>query len=291
MSDRARSLYRRAMPPRLRGGVYYSPDFRRVNASARTLAAPGPARAWLALIRLLLCVKHELPWEALRRVAVPVWITAAGRIYLSDWSELLVAVEVFGGTGDYDLPGLPPDPSVIVDLGANIGLSARFFSRRYPRARIVAYEPDPRSFATAERNLRGLGLLSLRNLAVAATAGTLRLHRLAGESWRTSTVLGDQAEQESFTAGAVTLDSIIEELERIDILKIDIEGGEYEVVAGAGLIERLECIVGELHPVEGWSSARFYSLLPGFELLQDNVRNGKGTFLARRSGPDPAEGS
>jgi hypothetical protein len=108
--------------------------------------------------------------------------------------------------------------------------------------------------------------------------------RTPGESWRTSAVIGDPTQADTFTASAVTLDSIIQELGRIDILKIDIEGGEYEVVASAGLIERVSSVVGELHPVEGWSSARFYSLLGAFELLQDNVRDGKGTFLARQSG-------
>jgi FkbM family methyltransferase len=289
MTDLARSLYRRVIPLRLRLWLHSIGGCWSESASVSQLAAGGPPRLWLALVRLLMCVKHEPPWSALPRLAIPVWIAAAGRIYVSDWSELVVAAEVFGRAGDYDLPELPSDPRTIVDLGANIGLSARFFSVRYPGAQIVALEPDPQSFVIARRNLRGLGHVSLRHLAVAPAEGTLQLHRVSGESWRTSSIrtssiLRDQTRSESFTAPAVTLDSLIEELGRVDILKIDIEGGEYEVLASARLNERVGSIVGELHPVEGWSSARFYSLLPAFELLRDDVRDGKGTFLIRQGG-------
>jgi hypothetical protein len=82
MSDRARSLCRRAIPPRLRHLAYSARYFWRECASVDQLAAGAPTRVWLFLVRVLLCVKHELPSEALRRVAIPVWTTAAGRILL-----------------------------------------------------------------------------------------------------------------------------------------------------------------------------------------------------------------
>ena len=46
---------------------------------------------------------------------------------------------------------------VIVDCGANIGLSALWFARRFPRATIVAVEPDDDNFAMLQANTAHLG--------------------------------------------------------------------------------------------------------------------------------------
>lgn len=229
-----------------------------------------------------MCVKHELPFGAVRHFAVPVWISSAGRVFVSDWSEFLVIAEIYRPPGDYDSDELPADPAVIVDVGANIGLAARFFSRRYPGARIIAYEPDPLSHRVAKRNVAHLSQVSLRNAAVAPEAGQLLLHRVAGESWRTSSLVADQPGAETFVADAVTLDSIIQDVGAIDILKIDIEGGEYDVVQASQLLDRVDFIVGELHPVPGRSAEEFFSHLGAFDILEDEVTDGKGTFLACR---------
>jgi FkbM family methyltransferase len=231
-----------------------------------------------------MCFKHEMPLRLVRRAAIPVWVEPAGRVFVSDWSELLVVREIYQSPGDYDLTGLPEHPQVIVDIGANIGLAAKFFRRRYPDAEIVAYEPDPESFRMAQRNVHDLTYLSLRNLAVGPSFERLRLYRVAGESWGTSAFATDQTVAETFEVDAVTLDSIIEELGTIDILKIDIEGAEYEVLQACRQLDRINCIVGELHPVSDVTPAQFFALLDAFEfeILENNASRGKGTFLARR---------
>src|SRR5687767_2297600 len=55
-----------------------------------------------------------------------------------------------------------PDPfpedyvaKTIVDIGAHVGCATRLFKSRYPTARIIAFEPNPSSFAILERNLEG----------------------------------------------------------------------------------------------------------------------------------------
>ena len=67
----------------------------------------------------------------------------------------------------------PRDPNLIVDLGANIGLSTIFFLRAFPNARVIAVEPDPANFAMLQANLRSNGFED-RCEAVRAFAGAER---------------------------------------------------------------------------------------------------------------------
>jgi FkbM family methyltransferase len=237
---------------------------------------------WFAAIRVLMCVKHEIPLTVVRRASIPVWVESVGCVYVSDRSELLLIGEIYRRPCVYERAGLPEHPRVVVDLGANVGLAAKFFHGRYPDAEIVAFEPDPQSFRVGQRNIAGATHVSLRNLAVAGAPGPLRLHRVAGSSWRTSAYVTNQTVTETFEVNAVTLDSIIEELGTIDVLKMDIEGAEYEVLRACRHLDRVDCIVGELHRATGVGPARFFDLLSGFDVLENNVSHRRGMFLARR---------
>lgn len=46
----------------------------------------------------------------------------------------------------------PKSPRVIVDAGANIGLTSVFYSNKYPRAKIFAIEPEPSNFELLKKN-------------------------------------------------------------------------------------------------------------------------------------------
>ncbi|MEP7245946.1 MAG: hypothetical protein ABI885_20020, partial [Gammaproteobacteria bacterium] len=64
-------------------------------------------------------------------------------------ADLHVFDEVFGQNGyGFDLAS---SPSVIVDAGAHIGLTAAHFAARYPSAAILALEPEAGNFAVLEQ--------------------------------------------------------------------------------------------------------------------------------------------
>jgi FkbM family methyltransferase len=234
-----------------------------------------------------LAVKHRLPLA--RHRALPARVRGIGKVWLTDWTQLLVVWEVFVMDAYAGYP-LPEHASAILDLGAHVGLTSRFFRARYPQARIVAVEPDPAAARLAQRNLRGSGV-ELINLAVAPTAGTVTLYRPVGQSWASSTVTG---RGEPIEVPAIQLDSLIEELGEVSILKLDIEGAEHAILAASQRLDAIDCIVGEVHPVSGASTERFFATLAGFEILTDEMTGGKGTFIARRrpqgsAAPSPLE--
>jgi FkbM family methyltransferase len=230
----------------------------------------------VAAIATLMLFKHWLPHKWRRR---PVQLPVDGwdPVWVTDRSEYRVAHEVFLRR-IYDLPGLPDDAETILDLGANVGLAARFFAERYPTARIICYEADPIVAARAQRNLCHLPQVEIRVAAITGHTGKVTLHREARDSWGT----GEHAQGEPFETQAKSLEDTLAEFESIDVLKLDIEGSEYQAIDRCGNLELARVIVGELHEVEGRSFDAFFDRLEGFALIEKDLEYGNCTFVAAR---------
>jgi FkbM family methyltransferase len=128
-----------------------------------------------------------------------------------------------------------------IDVGANDGLYTLFASRRVgSTGRVIAIEPSSREFTRLERNLllNYTSNVSALRLAASNREGAAALH-LAGFGHEGLNTLGEFAysidEQTVEEIGMTTLDGICEknQLGRIDVLKIDVEGGELNVLKGA----------------------------------------------------------
>lgn len=114
----------------------------------------------------------------------------------------------------------------IVDAGANIGLSVRYFKRLYPEATILAYEPDAAIFDILTRNVGGRPGVELRRAAAWIEDTELTFYSegsLAGSS-----------EMDFANGGKATVvkaERLLDRLDRpVDFLKIDIEGAENKVL-------------------------------------------------------------
>ncbi|MFE6477070.1 amino acid adenylation domain-containing protein [Streptomyces rochei] len=205
------------------------------------------------------------------------------------------------------------DGDIIFDVGANIGLFTLFAGTRAPCARIYAFEPIPPVLDSLRRNvaLHGLNAKVLAcGLAAEEGEETFTFYRhntvisssvttaeqahdivrsylrnqqeLAGEDAAAEDSLVDELvdarlDSERFVCRLRTLSEIIEEesIDRIDLLKIDVENAEYEVLKGIQprhwpMIQQL---VVELHDVDGQLN-KVTSLLEGlgYDLVceQDN---------------------
>jgi FkbM family methyltransferase len=141
-------------------------------------------------------------------------------------------------------------PSVIVDAGGYIGLSAAFFAHTYPEAMIIAIEPDARNYELLTLNTARFPNVHAVRAAVWKESGTISLTDPGFGAW------GLQV-SESFapvTGGdlvrAVTIDEIEQEfgLDRIHLLKVDVEGSEKEIFSTAdSWISSVDAICIELH--------------------------------------------
>lgn len=123
----------------------------------------------------------------------------------------------------------------ILDVGANIGLHSLAWSRL---ASVLALEPAPSTFAQLEANVVANGLqdrIHTLRTAVGDTCGEVEFF-VTEDSALSSLKDTERAQiRERIRVPCITLDALLSELPlRVGLLKIDVEGLERSVIAGAG---------------------------------------------------------
>lgn len=198
---------------------------------------------------------------------------------------------------EYDVP-LPEDTRLVVDAGANVGLAALYFAWRFPQARVLALEPDPENFTQLCRNVAGEDRIEPVRAALWGREGHVRLTDPGRGAWALRTEEAGGAGDRQRGAGgdggpvrAVTLDGLLRErgLERVDVLKLDIEGAEREVLAGASAwMDRVRAVVAELHEsLAPGATAAFQAAVAD---LPFRWARGEYRVAAREGHPWPGEG-
>ena len=142
---------------------------------------------------------------------------------------------------------LPARPT-IVDAGANIGVAALWLASRYPDAQLHCFEPESRSFALLQHNLRQIAGARCELLALGACTEMVALFVSATGSEHSVIANGASACVE--TVPCARLEDYMEQhtVGQIDLLKLDVEGSELAILRGlGGHIERVGAIVGECH--------------------------------------------
>lgn len=125
---------------------------------------------------------------------------------------------------------------VALDVGANIGIFTVLMAERVgSTGRVHAFEPDPRNFALLAENIERNSLgASASQVAVSDSSGTIGL---APEEDAAFTHLAGPMAPGGPAVLEVPMTSIDEyaiEMERLDLVKVDVEGGESAVLSGAG---------------------------------------------------------
>jgi FkbM family methyltransferase len=141
-----------------------------------------------------------------------------------------------------------------------------FFTLRYPGADIVAVEASPQLFPILEANVGDLPGVTLRHAAVSAERGDVVFYE-GTSSWSGSTRSGDWVRSATETAvEGIPLDELLAESPP-DLVKIDIEGGEFDVLPTSERLAEVETVLGEIHaPPESPDSDRLLALFEGCEL-------------------------
>jgi FkbM family methyltransferase len=167
-------------------------------------------------------------------------------------------------------------PPIVIDLGANIGLFDLWVLSSYPDAEILAFEPDPENLAVFRRCLTlndRSGRWQLVPAAAATSDGTVPF--VAG-----GVSVSHIAEDREGTTPVRAVD-VFPYLERADLIKIDIEGGEWALLADPRFaLLRPAALVLEFHPYMSPSAdprAAAVELIGRTDLeLADGADYGKG---------------
>ena len=134
---------------------------------------------------------------------------------------------------------------VVVDVGANVGLYGVLAARAVgPAGRVLCFEPNPETAAHLRRHVQmnGVGNVTVVEKGVGAGPATLRLAASGwGDSGKFSLLPPKTAPAVTYDVAVVALDAELaeREVDHVDVVKVDVEGFEMEVMAGAwGTIER-----------------------------------------------------
>jgi FkbM family methyltransferase len=228
-------------------------------------APPVWVRMWAPVVRRLPAGRYRLMNWLCRRPVAPFWARTprhlGGCAFCCDLRDSIAREVCF--TGRYEpqetalLLRLLGPGATFVDVGANWGyFSLLGASLVGPGGRVVSLEPDPRLFALLEANVRRNDLQQVTACQVAAadTAGTLRLAGFdeAGGNWGLSRLAGGDGATH-FEVAARPIDELLDEqnVDRVDLLKMDIEGAEDLALRGMreGLRRgRYRRVLLEVHP-------------------------------------------
>ncbi|EON75869.1 hypothetical protein ADIS_3760 [Lunatimonas lonarensis] len=197
----------------------------------------------------LLATFYYLLWRAKyfpnKEVTVRVWgmkITADKPKTLQQSLLEIFVHEVYRFDSQLEAP-------VILDAGANIGISALYFVRKYPGAEIVCVEPNPKAVTYLKKNITANNLSNIHINEVALGADTGFGSLVESPNSLLNTTVNVSALPTPIPVVALT--SLMEK-HSVDLMKLDIEGGEWEVLNHwLDLKSGLPCpreILVELHP-------------------------------------------
>ena len=151
------------------------------------------------------------------------------------------------------LEALPRDSGVFFDVGANIGLFSFFTSERRPEAKIFAFEPHPHTFSLLETSISFNQIKNVTPVSQALGAEKADLTLLTnrqnagGHTFVKEILLShDESISGQSSVPVTTLDAFVAEakIDRVNVIKIDVQGFEKEVLLGArGVLKKFKPVV------------------------------------------------
>lgn len=172
---------------------------------------------------------------------------------------------------DYDLNFIF-EPETIIDAGAYTGLSTVFFALKYPKCKIISIEPDSDNYLLLEKNVKNLTNVISLNKALWSESTNLTIIKPDNYHKDSISVIENYTDSNNVIKSVCIADLIkTHDLKKIDILKMDIEGAEFNVFSrNYHWIDLVRVIIIELHDYnkEGASSA-FFKVISnlGFSVL------------------------
>lgn len=141
----------------------------------------------------------------------------------------------------------------VLDIGANIGISTLYLAALFEDARIAAFEPIAENFSLLERNTRHLPRVQAYPIALGEADATIEmLHsdvpsNLGGYSRVATGSDSRRSVRASMRAARRQLEEI--GIQAADLIKIDVEGSEWEVLndLGSSFLGKCKFVIGELH--------------------------------------------
>jgi FkbM family methyltransferase len=135
--------------------------------------------------------------------------------------------------------------ATVIDAGAHVGL---FALRAAVNARkVIALEPHPELHGLLRMNILGNGFDNIEAVPKALWVDGKEIDLIEHSHSAEASVFGKGGR--AFHVETTTLDAVVRDAGRVDLLKLDIEGAEFEVLCGCSqeTLAQIDRIVAELH--------------------------------------------
>lgn len=169
------------------------------------------------------------------------------KIKILDWVSYFFICDEVLKKEIYKFRSATPNP-YIIDGGANIGISIVYFKRMYPDAKITAFEPDSAVLDVLRFNVGQFNFQDVKIIpkGLWSSDTSLSFYSEGADAGRVST----EPAHNLITIETTRLSAYL--TERVDFLKLDIEGAEWEVLQEAKeRLANVERIFVEYHSFEG----------------------------------------
>ena len=213
---------------------------------ANQLGADIPSRLKMITGGIWLLINDS--WKSrLRFTATIRWNQRVAPFFFEEAGDFELLDEVFLN-GSYYFSDPVPNHGIIIDLGANIGVSSLFFSMNWPSATIHSVEPDPENFKRLQRTASVQKNMILHNAAVWPEATTIPFYRNRRRG-SSSSIYPEGSDIEKIEIRTITLSQLLEQTgsNKVSLVKFDIEGAEEKLFSGFDEFQRIERLAGELH--------------------------------------------
>jgi len=190
------------------------------------------------------------------------------KVYAYDYNTLLFLFREIFISRDY-LFETNKDQPKIIDCGANIGMSIFFHKYFHPNASIIAFEPNPSAFELLKLNIEKNNLknITLLQKAVSNTMEPISLFVNNDKGSLLSSVREDRGGTSKIEIETDLLSNYLKE--EVDLLKIDIEGAEWQVLedlkANGNHLKNVVHAIFEYHHKINGEPSRLTSFLNYFE--------------------------
>jgi FkbM family methyltransferase len=177
--------------------------------------------------------------------------------YRSNTSDMTLIYEILLKSeykSEYYIPK-QVNPKIILDIGANIGITSIYLANRFPKAKIYSFEPFPDNYEILKKNAQTYNNIEVFNFGLGSKEGDFDIY-LSEDSENFGGVsfypeAGGVTNTATFKCKIKNINNILKEIDitSIDLIKIDTEGAEFDILTSldSEILSNVSWITGELH--------------------------------------------
>jgi FkbM family methyltransferase len=262
MPKPAKALLRRLMQTASWVGISWPRESRDLLTERIRLSVRARSPRWLLLTLLNIQARTTIKISG-----IPIMVRTAT-------PDLEVAMSCLNGEFDRLCEAIPVlQHNLIIDAGSYIGTAAIAFAKKYPSATIVSLEPNTANYQLLDQNRAAWPNIVAINKALTPEPRVSTLYDRGTGAWGFTLIeeAADRATSPIEQVQCITVDQIIKQIgaDGVDILKIDIEGGEHALLSrNIGWINKTNGICIELHD----------RIVPGCSAVWEAAAAGRNNF-------------